>query len=73
MYSKVGNKAEEKKQGEVFLYEEKLKKSGSSYVIDMNLFFENYKDNTNLFVNNNEELEEMKSYQKTFFPSFAIV
>lgn len=54
-------------------YEEKLKKSGSSYVIDMNLFFENYKDNTNLFVNNNEELEEMKSYQKTFFPSFAIV
>ena len=54
-------------------YEEKIKKTGSSYVIDMNLFFENYKDKTNLFVNDNEELEEMKSYQKTFFPSFAIV
>lgn len=54
-------------------YEEKIKKTGSSYVIDMNLFFENYKDKTNLFVNNNEELEEMKSYQKTFFPSFAVV
>lgn len=54
-------------------YEERIKKTGSSYVIDMNLFFENYKDETNLFVNNNEELEEMKSYQKTFFPSFAIV
>ncbi len=54
-------------------YEEKIKKTGSSYVIDMNLFFENYKDETNLFVNNNEELEEMKSYQKTFFPSFAVV
>lgn len=54
-------------------YEEKIKKTGSSYVIDMNLFFENYKDKTNLFVNDNEELEEMKSYQKTFFPSFAVV
>jgi uncharacterized phage-associated protein len=54
-------------------YEEKIKKTGSSYVIDMNLFFENYKDKTNLFVNENEELEEMKSYQKTFFPSFAVV
>lgn len=54
-------------------YEEKIKRTGSSYVIDMNLFFENYKDNTNLFVNDKEELEEMKSYQKTFFPSFAIV
>lgn len=54
-------------------YEEKIIKTGSSYVIDMNLFFENYKDETNLFVNNNEELEEMKSYQKTFFPSFAVV
>ena len=54
-------------------YEEKIKKTGSSYVIDMNLFFENYKDKTNLFVNDNEELEEMKSYHKTFFPSFAVV
>lgn len=54
-------------------YEEKIKKTRSSYVIDMNLFFENYKDKSNLFVNNNEELEEMKSYQKTFFPSFAVV
>lgn len=54
-------------------YEEKIKRTGSSYVIDMNLFFENYKDNSNLFVNDKEELEEMKSYQKTFFPSFAIV
>lgn len=54
-------------------YEAKIKKTGSSYAIDMNLFFENYNDKTNLFVNNNEELEEMKSYQKTFFPSFAVV
>lgn len=54
-------------------YEEKIKRTGSSYVIDMNLFFENFKDNTNLFFNDKEELAEMKSYQKTFFPSFAIV
>jgi uncharacterized phage-associated protein len=54
-------------------YEEKLNKKNSSYPIDMNLFFENYNDNTNLFVNNNQELEEMKEYQKTFFPLFAIV
>jgi len=54
-------------------YEEKIKRTGSSYVIDMNLFFENFKDNTNLFVNDKEELAEMKSYQQTFFPSFGVV
>lgn len=54
-------------------HEEKLNQKNSSYKIDLNLFFENYQDQTNLFVNSQEELLEMKEYQKTFFPFYATV
>ena len=49
-------------------YEEKIKKSNSSYKIDMDLFFINYEDNKKLFVNTDEEITNIKEYQKMFYP-----
>jgi uncharacterized phage-associated protein len=49
-------------------YEEKIKKSNSSYKIDMDLFFINYEDDKKLFVNTVEEITNIKEYQKMFYP-----
>ncbi len=49
-------------------YEEKIKKSNSSYKIDMDLFFINYEDDKKLFVNTDEEITNIKEYQKMFYP-----
>lgn len=54
------------------LYEDNLKADKDRrYQIDMNLFFENIDDNTGLFINTSEEIEELKQYHKEFFPQYC--
>ena len=53
-------------------YEEKLKKNPNTrFTIDMSLFFENVDDKTNLFMNSQEEIEELKRYHKEFHPQYC--
>lgn len=54
------------------MYEDNLKKNRNSrFKIDMNLFFENVDDSTNLFINSSEELEALKDYHKEFHPQYC--
>jgi hypothetical protein len=53
-------------------YEERIKKGGKRFKIDMTLFFENLIDDTKLFINSPEEISEMKEYQETFYPFHSL-
>jgi uncharacterized phage-associated protein len=54
------------------MYEGNLKQNiNSRFKIDMNLFFENVDDATNLFINTSEELEVLKDYHKEFHPQYC--
>jgi len=55
-------------------YEANLKKNKNTrFTIDMNLFFENVDDNTNLFMNSESEIKELKEYHREFHPQYCHV
>ncbi|MBC7523340.1 MAG: SocA family protein [Flavobacterium sp.] len=51
-------------------YEEKLK-IGKRYKINVELFYINFNDCTKLFINSEEEINDIKEYQSTFHPAYC--
>lgn len=52
-------------------YEDLLQKANSSFKIDMGLFYVDYSDDKKLFINSREEIDNMKEYQKLFYPALS--
>ncbi|MGY6648037.1 Panacea domain-containing protein [Wenyingzhuangia sp. IMCC45574] len=54
------------------VYEDELNKNPSSrYKIDMNMFFKNVVEDSGLFQNSSEELEDLKKYHQEFFSQYC--
>jgi uncharacterized phage-associated protein len=54
------------------IYEDRLKENKNRrFQIDMNMFFDNVDDKTDLFINTSKEIEELKQYHKEFFPNYC--
>lgn len=56
------------------MYESKLKENQNRrYRIDMNLFFDNVVEESGLFQNSKEEIEEFKDYHSQFYSQYCYV